>query len=152
MKKQSVTQDEFGTKLAQELVNAGKSAPKEILNLDMTGADSDPIGWMMRNIMRMELARITFLRSIYSKFAENKDKRGTADLIISSSRTMAASMMKDYLLESAGKPEDLEKFAFIVGIDPTVLEKNLLEIPNDKEVQDYALGRPADDAAKGAGA
>jgi tRNA A37 threonylcarbamoyladenosine dehydratase len=133
MEKQTLTQNEFSTKLAQELAAAGKAIPKDIFNLDMSNAESDPIGWMMRNIMRMELARITLLRSIYAKFKENNDKRNTADLIISSSRTFAAAMTKDHLLAAAGKPEDLEKFAFIVGIDPDVLRKDLVNVQNPNQ-------------------
>ena len=126
MQKQTLTPDQFSEKLQRELVNAGKSAPKDTLTLDKENEESDPIGWMMRNIMRIELARIMFLRVIYSRFKDNGDKRFTADLIISSSRTFAAALMKESLLKVAGNPEDLEKFAFITGIDPTVLAKDLL--------------------------
>lgn len=126
MQKQTLTPDQFSEKLQRELVNAGKAAPKDTLTLDKENESTDPIGWMMRNIMRIELARITFLRVIYARFKENGDKRFTADLIISSSRTFAAALLKDSLLKVAGDPEDLEKFAFITGIDPAVLEKDLL--------------------------
>ena len=143
MDKQALTAEEFSNKLSQELAKAGEAAPKDILNLDMEGASEDPIGWMMRNIMRIELGRLTYLRSIYSKFQEISDKRGTADLIIASSRTFAASMMRKYVLDAAGQPEDLEKFAFIIGVDPDVLKKNLLEMPNAQEVQNHGKPRSA---------
>lgn len=127
MQKQSLTQDEFTKKLTEELTKAGKASPKDVIILDKEGADTDPIGYMMRNIMRIELVRMMFLRDIYQKFKENNDKRATADLIISSSRHFAATMLMQTLIEAAGKPEDLEKFAFIVGVDPQMLKKGFHE-------------------------
>lgn len=127
MKKQTLTPEEFSSKLAEELVKAGKVAPKDVLILDQEGSDTDPIGWMMRNVMRMELARLNFVRSIYHSFMENRDKRQTADLIISSSRVMAASLLKDYLMKSVGETPDIDRFAFVIGVDPEVLKRDLLD-------------------------
>ncbi len=137
METQSYTPEEFSKKLAEELAITGKLAPDSIIHLDMAGNMSDPIGWIMRNTMRIEMARLVFFESVYKKFAQTGQDRRTADLIIAASRAMSASLLRTTILKSAGPDADPARLEMILGVDKGVLAKDLLEthgqVPNNPE-------------------
>lgn len=146
METQSFTPEEFSKKLTEELVKVGKTAPADILKLDMEGSMTDPIGWIMKNTMRIEMARLVFYESVYKKFATTGQKRQTADLLISSSRAMAASLLRDVIRKSAGADIDPSRLAFILGVDASALD--ITPVHNLRETHGKVSDNPDSGAAK----